>query len=180
MTERNLRTIKAKEAMQEFYQKEIETYNRLLIIEKDEDIKNLSKRTKELLETKRALAIDTLYHGGQLISAVAKQDSNRIRNKSLQILKKMTEGLTYYLSDKELALKNVPEYVGMGVEWAEKNPRGEIEVLVCASYVVSLLRDDNLVGNQIFSPNNYRAVVQLLETVLKDFSSSITNILKEK
>lgn len=180
MTERNLRAIEAKAAMQEFYNKEIKAYNKSLLIEKDEDIKGLSKRTKELLETKRSLVIDALYHGGQLISAVAKNDPNQIKNESLQIFKKMTEGLTYYLSDKELALRNVPECVGTGVEWAEKNPRGEIEVLVCVSYVVSLLRDDNLVGNQVFSPNNYRAVVQLLETVLKDFNSSIADILKEK
>ena len=180
MKEKNLSALMTKEVAENFYQNEIVGYNQDLIAQNDEDIKNVCNKKVELLEAKRSLAINALYHGGQLISAIAKNDAKQVKNASLNILKSVTEGLTYHLVDKELALKNIPECIGVGVEWARKNPRGEIEVLVCASYIVSLLRDDNLVGNQIFAPKNYKAIVQLLETVLEDYSSSVLDILKQK
>lgn len=180
MKEKNLSGLMTKEVAENFYQNEIVGYNQDLIAQNDEDIENVCKKKVELLEVKRSLAINALYYGGQLISAVAKNDAKQVKNASLNILKSVTEGLTYHLVDKELALKNIPECIGVGVEWAKKNPRGEIEVLVCASYIVSLLRDDNLVGNQIFAPKNYKAIVQLLETVLEDYGSSVLDVLKQK
>lgn len=180
MKEKNLSALMTKEVAENFYQNEIVGYNQDLIAQNDEDIENVCKKKVELLEAKRSLAINALYYGGQLISSVAKNDTKQVKNASLNILKSATEGLTYHMVDKEDALKNIPECIGVGVEWAKKNPRGEIEVLVCASYIVSLLRDDNLVGNQIFAPKNYKAIVQLLETVLEDYSSSVLDILKQK
>lgn len=183
METKKLNTLLVESVASDFCRQEITGYNQDLLAENEEGVENVWnvwKKTVKLLETRKSLVIDALYHGGQLISAVAKGDAKQVKNASLNILKSVTEGLTYHLVDKELALKNIPECIGVGVEWAKKNPRGEIEVLVCASYIVSLLRDDNLVGNQIFTPKNYKAIVQLLETVLEDYSLSVLDILKQK
>ena len=176
MEENNLKNIQLKEKMSKLVEKDIKTYDKKLL-KKEDELFAMTVRTRYLLEKRKNLLIDMLDHSGQYISYVAQKDAEKVKEETLYILKKATEGTSYNIADPSSILKNIPEYVVDGRMWAENNPRGSIDLLVCATYLVSLLRDDNLIGNTVFAATNYKRIVQLLETVLNGFGMELLDIL---
>ena len=99
--------------------------------------------------------IDSIRSSGEYIGYVSRDDAENIKKESLKILKNMAIGLLYSCDDSKDLIGDISEYVLTGIEFADNNPRGDVEILVCASYIISILRDDNLTGEQVFSKNSF-------------------------
>lgn len=173
----NLKEEQSRDNFQKFLEKEAKKYQKNFLVSDTKDIMQLCKKSKDIREKKRNLIINLLDHSGQYISHVAQNNVDGAKAETMEILKLMTEGASYTIGDLPHVQSNIPDYFAEGITWAKRNPRGEIEVLVCASYIVSILRDDNLVGNNVLSVISYKKTIQLLETVLNEFGCSLTDLI---
>lgn len=149
------------------------------LLEINQNAEEEEERIQKIRDKKRGLLIDSIRSSGEYISYVSRDDTENIKKESLKILKNMAIGLLYSCNDSRDVTGDISEYVLTGVEFADNNPRGDVEILVCASYIASILRDDNLTGEHVFSKIVFQAAVQLLETVLREFNSSLYELIQE-